>query len=589
MLVKKRYKSMILGFFLIGFSFFICENTVIAQLVSSKEDHNKKEQKKPVPQEANYYINMFSKVYNKVKEKYVDEIDDVEMLKSGIRGMLRPLDPYTKFLIGESKAKLEMLTKGKYGGVGIRIGLRKDVLTVLSLMESGPAGKAGILPGDQIVRVDEFSTSGLEISEISKKIRGELGSTVYLEVIRPWNDDENIIFELKRSNIIIQDVPYSGVDEQKIGYIKVRKFSKHAAKDFKSAVQSLSQESIEGLIIDLRGNSGGLLRNAIDILDFLVPKGQTLLKVKGRKSRQDKIYRSKKDPILKTSVPLVVLVNRKSASASEIVSGVLQDVDRAVVMGKLSYGKGLVQKIYDLDEFSTVKVTAAKYYLPSGRLIQRQDYFEDSSALVSQISEKDKVYKTQKGRNVKGGGGITPDIVVESARIPSFVSAIWAEDAFLSFAVMYAHKNKLQAPITVTDKMVKEFQTYLKTYDLEFSFVGEKSFEKMKEDLLEFENLESINIKSKSGSSVQEMLSKMEKFFEKQKLNPFEHPKHIFWIKNGLRKELSLIVGGEKERIYAGLIDDVQYQEAKKFILEDQSYVKILEVPKKKDDPSSFQ
>jgi carboxyl-terminal processing protease len=289
---------------------------------------------------------------------------------------MNPVDPYTKFLSGSSKDRLDMLRTGKSGGVGLQIGLRRDTLTVLAPMEDSPAYSEGIHSGDQIYKIDTTLTKGMTIRDASELIRGELGSVVELHMYRPATK-ERISFELTRANIKLNDVPYFGLDGNSIGYIRIKKFSKNTAKEFREAMVDMTDDGMKGLVIDLRGNSGGLLNNAIKMLDVLTPRGTKLLSTRGRIQRSNKIISARRRPIVGSDVPIAVLINRSSASASEILAGVLQDLDRAVIIGQKSFGKGLVQSMFNLNDTTTLKVTTAKYYTPSGRLIQKQNYLKN--------------------------------------------------------------------------------------------------------------------------------------------------------------------------------------------------------------------
>jgi carboxyl-terminal processing protease len=267
------------------------------------------------------YLDMLEEAFYRVRESYVDSVNESEIIKSGIKGMMKPLDPYTRFLSGSSKDRLDMLRTGKYGGVGIQIGLRRDTLTVLTPFEDSPAYSEGIHSGDQILMIDSVKTKGMSLKDASKLIKGELGSIVVLTIYRPSSRGK-ISFELKRANIIIKHVPYWGVDENGVGYVRITKFSKNTAKDFGKALQDLIDDDMRGLVIDLRGNSGGLLNNSINILDKLTDRGLNLLNTKGRIPKSNREMNSRRSPMVEADSPISVLINRSSASASEIVSGI---------------------------------------------------------------------------------------------------------------------------------------------------------------------------------------------------------------------------------------------------------------------------
>ena len=258
-------------------------------------------------------------------------------------------------------------------------------------------------------------------------------------------------------NITVKHVPYWGIQENDIGYIRVTKFSKNAAKDFKKGLLEISKyDNLKGVVIDLRGNSGGLLSNAIKIIDYLIERGEVVLSSKGKNSRSNKTWKSRNKPIISIDVPLAILVNRSSASASEIVAGALQDLDRAIIIGQKSFGKGLVQHMYSLNDTIDVKITTAKYYLPSGRLIQKEDYL-DNGFLTDGLNENDSIFYSKGGRELYGGGGITPDVKTDVVKFSPYVNSIWKEGAFLSFAAYYVPINKnISLPVQIDNKIMRQ-------------------------------------------------------------------------------------------------------------------------------------
>ena len=305
--------------------------------------------------------------------------------------MFKEVDPYTKLYVGSSKDRLEIMTKGKYGGIGMQIGLIQDTLTVLMPYEDSPSYSEGIQSGDQILMIDTISTIGLTSSESSELIRGELDSKLILKIRRPSNQKE-MTFELVRSNIIVKDVPFWEVNKDGV-YIRIKKFSKNTVKILeKGLTQMLKNLNTKGLVIDLRGNTGGLLSNALNILDQLVPKGENLLKTKGRIEKANRNFNAKFSTKIPKDFPMIVLIDNRSAS--EIVSGTLQDLDLALVIGTPSFGKGLVQRIFNVNDSISLKVTTSKYYTPSGRLIQKKDYL-DNDVLTDGLEDRDSIFYTK--------------------------------------------------------------------------------------------------------------------------------------------------------------------------------------------------
>ncbi len=557
---------------------------------------NKKKESKPLTskktnklefsndQNTQDYLDMLETAFYRVRASYVDSINESEIIKAGIKGMMKPLDPYTRFLSGSSKDRLDMLRTGKYGGVGIQIGLRRDTLTVLTPFEDSPAYTEGIHSGDQILMIDSVKTKGMSLKDASKLIKGELGSVVVLTIYRP-SARIKIPFELTRANIIIKHVPYWGVDENGIGYIRITKFSKNTAKDFGTGLQELIDENLKGLVIDLRGNSGGLLNNSINILDKLTDRGINLLNTRGRIPKSNREMNSRRAPKLSPDIPIAVLINRSSASASEIVSGVIQDLDRGVIVGEKSFGKGLVQSMYNLNDTTTLKVTTAKYYTPSGRLIQKEDYL-NNGFLTDGLDKKDSLFITRGGRTVKGGGGITPDVEIKRTSLPPYVQGLWREGVFLTFAAEYVPMNEIESPIIITDKIYRDFEVFLKEYEINYKLPGEKDLNKLKIALRSQDDLKKITNTSilsklmfwkKSKSAILQLTGKVDKYYQNKRNGQYWDPNNIKWVKNGLLREMSLVASGNREKIRVSLIEDNVYQAAAEILLDMNRYYDIFE------------
>ena len=535
-------------------------------------------------QNTKAYLDMLEEAFNKVRESYVDSVNESEIIKAGIKGMMKPLDPYTVFLSGSSKDRLDMLRTGKYGGVGIQIGLRRDTLTVLTPFEDSPAYSEGIHSGDQILMIDSVKTKGMSLKDASNLIKGELGSVVILTIYRPATRVK-IPFELTRANIIIKHVPYWGVDENGIGYIRITKFSKNTAKDFSTGLQELIDDDMKGLIIDLRGNSGGLLSNSINILDKLTDRGVNLLNTKGRITKSNKKMNSRRAPMVAVEIPIAVLINRSSASASEIVAGVIQDLDRGIIVGEKSFGKGLVQSMYNLNDTTTLKVTTAKYYTPSGRLIQKEDYLKNGF-LTDGLDKKDSLFTTRGGRIVKGGGGITPDVEIKKTSLPPYVQGLWKEGVFLAFAADYVPKKNIIEPVVITDKIYKDFEKFLQEYEINYRLPGEKDLSKLKNALKSNEDFKKKSKPSflsrlifwkKPLSRMGKMTAKVDEYYNKKRAGQYWDSKNIKWIKNGLLREISLVVSGKREKIRVSLFEDNVYQEAVDILLDSNRYYDLLE------------
>ena len=373
---------------------------------------------------------LINDIYMHLVTNYVDDIDLDTFTKLSINNMLLELDPYTVYMEDEEKSGIEMLTKGKYGGVGIQIGKREKVLTVISPMENSPAKRAGILSGDKIIKIDNLETEELSMDDAAKLIRGEKGTQITLSIER-YGENELIDFILKRENIKVKDVSFSGMLNETIGYIRLTRFSRNSDIEVKKSIEDLSEENMKGLILDLRDNPGGLLNAAVNILDLFTEKGEVLVWTEGKSQKSKKKYTSKNSPLISNDIEIIVLVNQGSASASEIVAGVLQDLDRGVVIGRSTFGKGLVQTVYNIDRSRSLKITTAKYYIPSGRLIQKPGYLPDG--ILADTSTADTIFYTKNGRVMSGEGGITPDYQIELEAITPILAASWRQGLFFNF------------------------------------------------------------------------------------------------------------------------------------------------------------
>ena len=453
---------------------------------------------------------LINDVYRNLILNYVDDIDLDAFTKMSINNMLYDLDPYTVYLEKEERSGIEMLTKGKYGGVGIQIGKREKVLTVISPMENSPAKRAGIISGDKIIKIDDKETEGLSMDDAAKLIRGKKGSNVVLSIQRVGESDL-VEYNLTRENIKVKDISFSGMLDDQTGYIRLTRFSRNSDKEMKKALQKLLEQNMTGLVLDLRDNPGGLLNAAVNILDLFIDKGEMLVWTEGKTQKSKRKYKSKTDPLVPLDVNVTVLVNQGSASASEIVAGALQDLDRAVVIGRSTFGKGLVQTVFNIDKDRSLKITTAKYYIPSGRLIQKPGYLPDE--ILADTTEQDSIFYTKGGREVSGAGGITPDHVVELNKGSPILSASWRQGLFFNF--VQKHKMDYETFENVLDdsSIMEQFENYLHASDLDIFMQGESNYLDMKEMLW---NLDSTNIQ------IQGALEILDSYFEQIALTQFE-------------------------------------------------------------------
>jgi len=474
-------------------------------------------------------------VYRHLITHYVDDIDLEKFTKLSIDNMLSDLDPYTVYLIKDQRSNLDMLTKGKYGGVGIQIGKRDKRLTVISPMDNSPAKRAGIVSGDIIVKIDDQITDNMSMDDAAKLIRGQRGSRVTLTIER-FGYDEWTDYVLIRESIKVKDVSYSGMLNETTGYIRLVRFSKNSASEMETALSKLLDNDMSSLILDLRDNPGGLLNSAVGILDLFIEKEELLVWTDGKTKQSHRKYFSKNDPMVPGSIQIAVLINRGSASASEIVSGVMQDLDRGVVIGRQSFGKGLVQTIYNLDKDKSLKITTAKYYIPSGRLIQRKGYLPDE--LLADSSEVDTLFETIGGRRVMGGGGIKPDYIIELEPISPIFSACRRNGLFFTFVQKNNHLYESFDDVSSDNTLMDQFEDLVYSSDLDILLKGESSYLDTREMFI---RLDSNNV------SVIGAIDLLDLYFEEQALTQFDREKEI--LKNWVMMEFAEHFNGMKGRI----------------------------------------
>jgi len=491
---------------------------------------------------------LMNDVYRHLITNYVDDIDLDAFTKMSINNMLLELDPYTVYLENEEKSGIEMLTKGKYGGVGIQIGKREKQLTVISPMENSPAKRAGIISGDKIIQIDDHETADLSMDDAAKLIRGEKGTNVILGIQR-YGEGEMIEFVLTRENIQVKDISYSGMLDDQTGYIRLTRFSRNSDKEMKRALEELLEQNMTGLILDLRDNPGGLLNSAVNILDLFTYKGELLVWTEGKTQKSHRKYQSKLDPIVPDYVNITVLVNQGSASASEIVAGTLQDLDRGVVIGRSTFGKGLVQTVYNIDKERSLKITTAKYYIPSGRLIQKPGYLPEE--ILADTSKQDSVFYTKGGRVVSGEGGITPDHEVELDQALPILSASWRQGLFFNFVQKHKMDYDEYEDVERDTSMMTQFEAYLHTNDLDIFMKGESNYLDMKDMLW---TLDSTSVQ------IQGALDILDSYFEQIALTQFEREadKLYHW----LLVEFADYFNGEEGRIKVSSKQDTDIQKA---------------------------
>lgn len=417
-------------------------------------------------------LEIFTELYKELNIYYVDDTQPGKLMKTGIDAMLHSLDPYTQYIPESDMEDYRFMTTGQYGGIGALIKRKGEAVVISEPYENYPAMKAGIWAGDEIIEVDGKRIVGMNTEEVSKLLKGQAGSSV--KVIARRGTAEPVTYTLTREEIKIPDVPYKGiVDEANhVGYIKLNSFTQTAGQEVRIALKELKEKGATSMILDLRGNGGGLLREAVNIVNLFVPKNELVVETKGRIAEWDKTYKTLGEA-LDAEIPLVVLVDGGSASASEIVCGALQDLDRAVIVGERTFGKGLVQQTRDLYYNSKLKVTVAKYYIPSGRCIQKLDYsHRDSTGTVKEVKEETIAeFKTRNGRPVFDGRGVLPDVAVMDPELAKVVGGLYQEDIFFDFATSYRASHADIGPAAdfkLTEEIYASFIEFAKSKEFDY-------------------------------------------------------------------------------------------------------------------------
>jgi carboxyl-terminal processing protease len=501
-------------------------------------------------------IGLFGTIYREINSKYVDEIDPEKFMRAGIEGMLGTLDPYTTYMDDQAASDLHIMTAGQYGGVGIEIGVRgKDkVLTVIAPMEDTPAQRVGIHPGDRVVEIEGQSAIGFTTDQAAGLLRGDPGTKVSITVERIGVSDP-LKFTMERALIAVKDVTFSGIVSDGVGYIKLARFSRNAGEEVRKAITDLQTRGMTSLILDLRRNPGGLLPSAVEVTQNFVPKGVEIVSTLGRDPDSKRDYNTQLDPVA-PDVPMIVLVDEGSASASEIVAGALQDLDRAVIVGKTTFGKGLVQTLVDFKEGKALKITTARYYTPSGRLIQKLDYFGDDKDTVIRTGAQDSTarkvqYFTKAGRVVYGGGGITPDLEVALPLLDRYETELIREGLPYDFAAQYLAHHPDKKDALITPEITEEFRQFL----IERKFVYKNDLEqKVQEVLTQAQDDQSLGADIKA--SLQDLKSELEA------ARPDYFAQHDHYIGDALNREMAGLLTGNRGRIMATMQDDSQMQAA---------------------------
>jgi len=430
-------------------------------------------------------LTIFNSLVKELEINYVDSVDPDMLIRTAIDAMLNRIDPYTEYYPADEQEELTTISSGQYGGIGAYILKRGDEVIIHQPVWDAPARRAGLRHGDVILRVDTtVITPGTESDRVSKLLRGQPGSRLTVQVRRPYVADSIVTVDITRRNISVNPMPYAGVDSTGVGYIKLTTFNDNSAGAVRDAVADMLRQKVGGLVIDLRGNGGGLLESAVQIAGLFVPKGTEIVRTRGFESKRDKVYKTTGKP-LDTRLPLAILVDEGTASASEILAGSLQDLDRAVVVGERSFGKGLVQIPRPLPFDAMMKVTVARYYIPSGRLIQAIDYsHRNPDGSVARIPDSlRRVWHTRAGREVLDGGGITPDVTVADSSMNRLLYNVIADMWAYDFANRYAarHPAAPDSDWVPDDSLFAEFKAFIDPARFKYDRLSESGIDYLRQ------------------------------------------------------------------------------------------------------------
>ena len=519
--------------------------------------------------QSNYFeisknLEIFNNVYKELNTYYVDDTEPGKLMKEAIDAMLKKLDPYTQYIPESEIEDFRFQTTGQYGGIGSLIRKVGDYVTIAEPYKGFPADKSGLKIGDKIIKIDGISMKDKSVEDVSKLLKGEPGKKVNISINR-LNSSDLLEFPVTREKIKISSVPYFGLIDD-IGYVKLNKFTRNCSNEVKMAILELeSKKELKGLIIDLRMNPGGLLNEAIKLCNIFIEKNTKIVETKGRNSDWNKVYKTKSSAH-NTKIPIVVLVNQGSASASEIFAGTLQDLDRGVVIGNKTFGKGLVQQSRKLNYNSQLKLTVAKYYTPSGRCIQEINYSDQKDVLPDSLRTE---FKTKNKRSVFDGGGVDPDIVVESDSVPKIIFNLIQKQLIFKFGNYYASKiidiGSLNN-FAITDEIYNLFTDFLDQQEFQFETLSDEKISDLEETLL-FEN---YNIRIKETGLLEKI---KEEIMQLKKQDIKKYKKDISKL---ILSDIVVRYYYNEGRIEALLKDDPAISNAKNILNDPKTYNKIL-------------
>lgn len=516
-------------------------------------------------------VDIFVSILKELNEKYADEISPGKLTKTAIDAMLSSLDPYTVYYPESEIEDFRMMTTGQYGGVGALIQQHGKDVVISEPYDGSPSQKSGLRAGDIVRKVNGQSLEGKSSSDVSAAMKGQPGSTLTLEVYRP-SENKTLTFNIVREEIKLPNIPYSGMLDNEVGYVKLDQFTDKAGSEVREAFQKLKEQGMKYFILDLRENGGGLLNEAVNIMNIFVDRGIAIVETKGKIPEQQRVHKTTA-PVTDKDIPVVVLVNEHSASASEIVSGAFQDLDRAVIVGKKSFGKGLVQNVLPLDYNTSLKITVAKYYIPSGRCVQNIEYFnKDTTNGAFKIPDSLAVaFKTKNGRTVYDKGGVEPDVLTEDSIVSDILLSLITHNLVFDFANNYRAQHEKIADadkFRVDDQLYDEFVAFLKDKDYSYKTETEEVLEKLKKAAEE----------DKVFSGISNYYNQLKEQLEKEKTQDlYKYKKEI---SKYLASEIVVRYYYQKGRIMNMLSEDNDISVAKSILKDQQRYKSILS-PKK--------
>ena len=511
-------------------------------------------------------LDVYTSLLRELNLSYVDEINPAELNEIAIKSMLNELDPYTVFVPEAEIENFQLMTTGEYGGIGSLIQLIDGMVTITEPYEGFPAQKSGLIPGDAILEINGVDATGKNTSAISELLKGQPGSTIEIKIKRE-GFDKPLNKTLIREKIKIDNIPYHTVFENGIGYVRLTGFTQKAATEMKEILlQMMETNELKGFIVDLRSNGGGLLSEAVDICNLFVDKGELIVSMRGKTAEKTTVHRTRQAPVDKT-LPVVVMVNEASASASEIVAGALQDLDRAVIIGQRTFGKGLVQNVVPLSYNTQLKVTVAKYYIPSGRCIQEVDYSHKTKTDTTIKDKIDASFKTRNGRIVFDGKGISPDVLLDAQTYSAVTANLYAGNFIFKFANQFAREHKKiaeTASFEINDEIYSDFLSFLSENDFSYTTESERMIE----------NMRKIAEQEAYDAAIETQLHALEEQLTSYKKNDLQ--KHRSEIEELLKMEIVQRYYYQKGKIIAALQDDTELQTAFDILLDQSRYQQIL-------------